>query len=204
LQRLASSLSPQEHERAGTYHHQRDRDRFLAGRGWLRRLLAVELHCEPHQVQLVTGPHGKPVLEACDLRFNAARSAGLALYATSWHMDIGVDIEAIRASADVEGIAGMYFSPHEQRALSALPPAKRLTAFFQCWTCKEAYGKGIGTGLDFPLTTIDVWHESGEPTTVSEWTIHQVHVAPGFAAAVAGARYDGPRPNVHAIRVPDS
>lgn len=61
-----------------------DRDRFLAARGWLRRLLASQLLCAPGQVRMVTRDGAKPGLASSDLRCNAARSAGLALYATSW------------------------------------------------------------------------------------------------------------------------
>jgi 4'-phosphopantetheinyl transferase len=98
-----------------------------------------------------------------------------------------VDIEAIRATADIDGIVPRFMSSAEQRLLASLPPAQRLAAFFQCWTHKEAYVKGIGTGLSFPLRDIDVWDGSRRAATVSGWSVHQVDVAPGFAAAVAGA-----------------
>jgi 4'-phosphopantetheinyl transferase len=102
-------------------------------------------------------------------------------------MDVGVDIEAIRATTEIDGIAARFMSPAEQCALAAVPPAQRLAALFQCWTRKEAFVKGIGTGLSFPLRDVDVWYGSREPATVSGWSVHQVDVAPGLAAAVAGA-----------------
>jgi hypothetical protein len=46
--------------------------------------------------------------------------------------------------------------------------------------------KGIGAGLTFPLQTVDSWAGNGRPATVSGWTAHQIELAPGFAAAVAG------------------
>ncbi len=102
-------------------------------------------------------------------------------------MEVGVDIETIRATADIDGMAARFMSPAEQRALASLPPWQRLAAFFECWTRKEAYVKGIGTGLSFPLRDVDVWDGGRRPATVSGWSVHQVDVAPGFAAAVAGA-----------------
>jgi 4'-phosphopantetheinyl transferase len=187
LRGLAACLSLEERQRADRFHHPLDRGRFLAARGWLRRLLASQLLCAPGEVRLVTGDCGKPRLTRSDLCFSAARSAGIALYATSWRMEVGVDVEAIRATADIEGIAARFFSRAEQRALASLPPAQRLVAFFQCWTCKEAYVKGIGAGLSFPLRTVDAWVGGGQPAIVSGWSVHQVDVAPGFAAGVAGA-----------------
>ncbi|MEA2242055.1 MAG: 4-phosphopantetheinyl transferase [Solirubrobacteraceae bacterium] len=196
LRGLSSCLSPEERQRADLFHHPLDRARFLAARGWLRRLLASQLLCAPGEVRIVTGDSGKPMLACSDLRFSAARSAGIALYATSWRMDVGVDVEAIRAIADVDGIAARFFSPDEQRALASLPPAQRLEASFQCWTRKEAYVKGIGAGLTFPLRTVDVWAGGRQRVTVSGWSVHQVDVAPGFAAAVAGAGTGAWVPNV--------
>jgi 4'-phosphopantetheinyl transferase len=111
-------------------------------------------------------------------------------------MDVGVDVEAIRATADVDGIAARFFSPGEQRALASLPPAQRVAASFQCWTRKEAYVKGIGAGLSFPLGTVDVWVGGRQRAIVSGWSVHQVDVAPGFAAAVAGADLGDWVPNV--------
>jgi 4'-phosphopantetheinyl transferase len=187
LRGVSSCLSPEERQRADLFRRSLDRARFLAARGWLRRLLASQLLCAPGEVRIVTGDSGKPMLACSDLRFSAARSAGVALYATSWRMDVGVDVEAIRATADIDGIAARFFSPAEQRALASLPPAQRLAASFQCWTRKEAYVKGIGAGLAFPLRTVDVWAGGRERVTVSGWSVHQVDMAPGFAAAVAGA-----------------
>jgi 4'-phosphopantetheinyl transferase len=168
----------------------------MAARGWLRRLLASQLLCSPDEVRMVTGHGGKPRLARSHLRFNAARSGGVALYATSWRMEVGVDVEAIRATADVEGLAARFFSPTEQRGLASLPAAERLTASFHCWTRKEAYVKGIGAGLSIPLHTIDVWADSGQDVRVCGWTIHQVDVAFEFAAAVAGEELDGWVPKI--------
>jgi 4'-phosphopantetheinyl transferase len=102
-------------------------------------------------------------------------------------MDVGVDIEATRSSTDVEGIAAKFMSPAEQRALASVPSTQRRQAVFQCWTRKEAYVKGVGTGLSFPLHTVDVWDGSDRPVVVSGWAVHQIDVGPRFAAAIAGA-----------------
>jgi 4'-phosphopantetheinyl transferase len=111
-------------------------------------------------------------------------------------MDVGVDVEEIQASADVDGIAARFFSPGEQRALASVAPAQRTAACFQCWTRKEAYGKGTGDGLSFPLRTVDVWAGDRQRTIVSGWSVHQVDLAPGFAAAVAGSDLGEWVPNV--------
>jgi 4'-phosphopantetheinyl transferase len=196
LRGLAAHLSPEERQRGNGYHRPLDRVRFVAARGWLRHLLGRQLGCAPGEVGIVTDDLGKPRIASSGLRFSTARSGGTALYATSWHMEVGVDIESIRATADVEGIAARFFTGAEQRALASLPPGERLDASFRCWTRKEAYGKGIGTGLDFALDTVDVGLDDGRSVEVSGWSVHQVAVARGLAAAVAGADTGGWIPGI--------
>src|SRR5262249_37272084 len=151
-----------------------DRARFLAARGWLRHLLASQVRSTPDDIAIVTSDRGKPRLACSDLSFSAARTASIALYATSWRMEVGVDIEAIRATTDIDGIAARFMSPAEQRALASVNASQRIVALFQCWTRKEAYVKGIGTGLSFGLEDVDVWDGGRGPATVSGWSIHQV------------------------------
>jgi 4'-phosphopantetheinyl transferase len=196
LRNLTACLSPEEKERAAGYRRRLERDRFAAARGWLRRLLAAQLLCAPAEVRFQGGDGVKPRVESSDLRFSASRSEDVSLFATSWKTEVGVDIEAIGVTTDVEAIAARFFSPGERRALASLPADRRRPASFQCWTCKEAYVKGVGAGLAFPIETIDSWSGGGGPASVSSWTIHQVEVGSGFAAAVAGEGLDGWTPTV--------
>jgi len=188
LASLSECLSSLEQARADEYHDPLARDHFVAARGWLRHLVAGQTDCRPDEVRFSIRPGGKPEIECSDLKFNGARSAGIALYATSWSTEVGVDVETIRdgAESDIDDIASKFFSVHEQQALAALTPDERLAASFQCWTCKEAYVKGIGSGLSFPVRTVDTWAEDGRAASVSNWTVLQIELAPGFAAAVAG------------------
>lgn len=190
LRGFAACLSAEEWRRAERFRRPLDRRRFLAARGWLRHLLASQLGRAPADITIVTGDNGKPRLTDSDVSFSASRTRGVALYATRRTMGVGVDIEVIRRVSDVDGMAARFTSPREQRALASLPPRQRLKAFFHCWTRKEAYVKGIGTGLSCAVRDVDVWHGSRQPVTVGDWTVCQVAVAPGFAAAVAGAHLD--------------
>jgi len=188
---LEECISPEESERAGQYRQALDRDRFVAARGWLRRLLASQLRGDAHDIRFVTSEGAKPSLVGSHLRFNASRSAGVALYATSWTTEVGVDIERVRAIDDIGGFAKRFFSVAEQSALAALAPAHRLDASFQCWANKEAYVKGLGAGLTVALQTFDTWSSDSAHCSVDGWTIHQVDVGFGFAGAVAGTGLSG-------------
>jgi 4'-phosphopantetheinyl transferase len=208
LKRFAVCLSPEERQRAERFRRSLDRERFVAAKGWMRYLLASLLSCAMSDIVIVADEDGKPRLASTGLSFSASRTGNVALYATSWRMKVGVDIEAIRPGTDIHGMTARFMSPAEQRALASLAPARHRQAFFQCWTRKEAYLKGIGVGLNFPLRNLDVWDGTDRPATVSGWSVHQVDLGPGFAGAVAGANAGGWAPPVPqvlgAINVGDS
>src|SRR5438046_2904931 len=48
---FSDTLSPDEQIRAGRFHFDRDRNHFIAGRGWLRTLLGHYLHCAAAELQ---------------------------------------------------------------------------------------------------------------------------------------------------------
>jgi 4'-phosphopantetheinyl transferase len=183
---LEAQLAPGERRRADRFLRPLDRRRFVVARGSLRRLLASQLGCAPREVPIVTDGRGKPGLAGSELRFSISRSAGVALYALSWTMEVGVDVEAIQESADLDRIAARFFSAAERRALASLPAGRRRLAGFQCWTRKEAYAKGTGDGITLPLADTHVGID-GCCTVGTDWSVHQIDVAPGFVAAVAGS-----------------
>jgi 4'-phosphopantetheinyl transferase len=196
--RLTRCLATDELDRADHLHQALDRERFLAARGWRRHVLAGQLGCAPEDVEFVVGEHGKPSVVGSDLRFSASRSAALALLAAGWGIEVGVDLEAITDTVDTDGVANRFFTKFERAALAAVPAApRRRTAFFDCWTRKEAYAKAIGIGLRLALDSVDVWAGDERPVIVGGWAVRGLAIAdpPGFAAAVAAAGTAGRIPS---------
>jgi 4'-phosphopantetheinyl transferase len=76
---------------ASKFHFQRDRDRFVSGRGQLRELLASYLGEPPGKLRFRYSSYGKPALSGFELHFNVSHSGGLALLAFSTDHEIGVD-----------------------------------------------------------------------------------------------------------------
>ena len=76
-----STLCLSERERAERYHFERDRNRFIVGRGVLRAVLGSYLGVEPAQLSFDYGARGKPVLtdlpDRRTLHFNVSHSDGL-------------------------------------------------------------------------------------------------------------------------------
>lgn len=199
LQALEPTLSEAELERAARFHFQIDRDRFVAGRGILRSLLGHYTGIPPHEVPLANGPNGKPQLAESvpsDVYFNLAHAGSVALYAFTCGSEVGVDLEALDASQVELAVAESFFSRAEVDALWSLPADERAHAFLRCWSRKEAYVKGRGTGLSTPLAAFDVSLERGARNALlrvrgpardgRRWSVRDVSaLVPGHAAAVA-------------------
>jgi len=193
---LTRLLSAEERERAERFAFLRDRDQFIAVRGWLRRLLGAYLHRSPSDIRFALGPQGKPHLDepGCDLQFNVSHSGDVGMLAFSRDRELGVDVERDERSVDVADLARSCFSDVEQRAFESLPTHRRRERFFQLWSAKEAYIKARGGGLSIPLQdfSIDVSSESDEwivttstPADVPFQLVRRLPAPAGYAAAVA-------------------
>ena len=99
------------------------------------------------------GPRGKPRLSRtlAPLEFNLSHSGQLGLIAATRDRSVGVDVEQVRYLSDLLELADQHFSPQERTGLRSLPPGERGTAFFRCWTRKEAVIKACGGGFSHPL-----------------------------------------------------
>jgi 4'-phosphopantetheinyl transferase len=188
---LRSYLNEEEVSRAERFVFPRDRDHFIVARGRLRELVGRYLHCSPNVVQFKTGRYGKLSLldDLAPLRFNLSHSNGLALYGFCLGRELGIDAEKIRPGFASEGIAARYFSAPEQKELAEVPNEHRNTAFFLCWTRKEAYIKAHGDGLQIPLDSFDVSLKPGEPETLrsadsGRWSMRSFVPATEFVAAL--------------------
>ena len=167
IDELAQTLSHDELTRADRFSFSRDRQRFVVCRGMLRKILSEYLKVEPSRLRFSYEEKGKPHLvggfHESGLQFNLAHSHELALYAFTLVRRIGVDLEYIRPLPDIDQISKRFFSAFENATLDTLPQGKKLQAFYNCWTRKEAYLKATGEGLSRSLADFDVSLTPGEP-----------------------------------------
>jgi 4'-phosphopantetheinyl transferase len=196
---LWPTLAPDERERAERFHFARDRARFIVARGVLRAILGRYLECEPGRLRFHYNQYGKPALapdrEAAGLSFNLSHTHDLALYALARSRAIGVDVEQLRDDLDHMAIAEQFFSLREVEMLRALPPEVRGSAFFNCWTRKEAYVKARGEGLSLRLDQFDVSLAPGAEVELlgvasdqgerSRWSLRSIDPGPAYVAALA-------------------
>jgi 4'-phosphopantetheinyl transferase len=198
---LEQTLSSDERDRAMRFHAERDRNRFIVGRGVLRTILSSYLEVNPAQLHFVYGPRGKPMLTdlpgSSTLYFNVAHSNELILFALTRAGAVGIDIEWLQLIRDTEVVARRFFLPREVAELAALPRERRALAFSNLLTRKEAFLKATGAGLSAPLAEIEVSFTPGElPRLLSIagnlqaaacWTLEDLSPAADYKGAVAVA-----------------
>ncbi|WP_424890301.1 4'-phosphopantetheinyl transferase family protein [Streptomyces sp. XH2] len=187
----ARILDPVERDRAAAFVRDLHRDRYVASHVGLRLLLGAYLATDPAAVELVRepcpgcgGPHGRPAAAGAPLHFNLSHAGDLALFAFA-DTPIGADVEQLQP-ADVVEEVGRVLHPAETAELAALPATRRPEAFGRCWTRKEAYLKGTGTGLS-ENPSVTYVGTGPAPASPEGWTLTDVAAVPGYAAAVAVA-----------------
>jgi 4'-phosphopantetheinyl transferase len=206
---LKKHLSPDEVLRADRYRRERDRIRYIIAHGALREMLADYTGQSPHDVSFGYTAAGKPFLiddrGERPLRFNLSHSGDWAAVGVALSTEVGIDVERIDSEVSVEAVAGRFFSRSEFEALRAVPPDQRVAVFFTAWARKEAYVKARGEGILDRLRRFSVSIDPEQPPIlltdstdaggVRQWTIYDLDIAPGYAAAIAA---EG---SAHRIRV---
>jgi 4'-phosphopantetheinyl transferase len=205
LPALLDLLDADERCRADRFRVEAGRQRFVAARAMLRRLLAGRLGVPPQSIRLATGPRGKPALAdptAGAPHFNLAHSGDLAVVALA-SRELGVDVEALRPFPRAERFAARFFAASEQRWLEEAPETERGHAALTLWTFKEAYLKAVGSGIAIALASVEVDLErpallrvAGVPVAAGEWTLLAARL-PGPAVAAVAIRGGGWRLVAH-------
>jgi 4'-phosphopantetheinyl transferase len=191
-------LSIDERQRAASFVFDKDRRRFAAGRGILRDILARYVGIHPADILFNVGSAGKPYLadqSGRSLQFNLSHSGNLALLAVTVGEEIGVDVEWVRSTVEVDQVAPIVFSPAEMAVLNGLVMPHKREAFFNGWTRKEAIVKALGAGLGYPVRQLTVAIAPDEPVRLiqaqeealngSRWTLAALSPGPGYVAALA-------------------
>ena len=195
---LESLLSADERARAASFHFPVHRTAFVTNRACLRILLARYLDSRPESIQFVYGAQGKPEVaeaESEGLTFNLSHTEDLAAIAVARGRRVGVDVEQVRLAADLLELAQHHFSAGEYQQLAALPSRQQLQAFYACWTRKEAFLKGLGTGLAQELSAFQVSFLPDErarllacqwsPDLCQSWRFHALDAGDRHVGALA-------------------
>ncbi|MFF8386053.1 4'-phosphopantetheinyl transferase family protein [Streptomyces kanasensis] len=195
----AGILDAGETRRAAGFQDPAARTRFVTSHVGLRVLLGDRLGTAPQDVVLVRErcgmpgceePHGRPAVAGHPgVHFSLSHAGDVALYALA-ASPVGVDVESRELVGDGLERLARRLHPDERRALDALPPAARRDALLGCWVRKEAFLKGIGTGLPGGVGAHHVGLAAAlappwAPPGPDGWALLDVPAPAGCQAAVA-------------------
>ncbi|MEU7115855.1 4'-phosphopantetheinyl transferase superfamily protein [Streptomyces sp. NPDC046182] len=197
---LRELLDDDERTRLQGFVRAADRARYRVAHVALRQLLGAYLERDPAQLRFVRetcpgcgGPHGRPAVAPAllpvPLHFSLSHSGDVVLLGFA-DTPVGVDVEAVPATEAAAEVAGALHRT-ERAELAALPEPARAAATGRCWARKEAYLKGVGIGLgeDPSVTFVGT---GSVPAAVPGWSLSDVPVPPGYAAACAIRMPEGP------------
>jgi 4'-phosphopantetheinyl transferase len=194
---LRSSITADEEQRRARFYRPDDADRFLVGRGTLRRELGRMLALPPTAVPLELGPHGKPLVTGGAIEVNVSHSGGVVLIALAVGVEIGVDVERIDDRVARDAVLDRFFSEREAAEMRALPDELRVASFFHTWASREALIKAVGAGFSLPIDSFDVSIDPGRPPALvsartpslagGPFTLVPIAVPPGHTAMLAVA-----------------
>jgi 4'-phosphopantetheinyl transferase len=152
--RASKVLDEAERSRAARFAFARDRDLFIFSHGFLRLTLAHYMGADARELCFTRSPRGRPELAtATPIRFSLSHTDGLVACVIASSADCGVDVESL-GRVEYRDLVGSVLAPAESAALMALGEEDRRDRFLEIWTLKEAYLKGRGLGLSFPLRDI--------------------------------------------------
>ncbi|MEG3631657.1 4'-phosphopantetheinyl transferase family protein [Streptomyces poriticola] len=198
-----TELDAAEQRRADSFMRAEDGLLYASAHIALRRLLGRYTGTAPADVTFVREPcpgcggaHGRPAVArpaeaAPDLHFSLSHSGGVALVGVA-AAAIGVDVEKRPKQESVE-ICARALHPDEQRELAAA--GEPTACFGRIWTRKEAFLKGIGTGLSRSPAQDYLGADTGRHP--AGWAILDVPCGPTHSAAAA---VRGPAPGRVRIR----
>ena len=183
----AAVLDPEERARAAAFVRAELRNRYTAAHVMLRQVLGECLGQDPAGLRFARedcpccgGPHGRPVLagEPRPLEFSLSHAGALVAVAVAG-APVGVDVEELPRPATVAEVSAVLHPAERAEIAAADDPA---AAFARLWTRKEAYLKGIGTGLGRDLGLDYVGSEQPGP---EGWALADLSAPAGHAVAVA-------------------
>jgi 4'-phosphopantetheinyl transferase len=191
-QSLGKRLSPAEQARAARFKFDKDRRLFVTAHAGMRAILAKYLGADPLRLEFIEGQNGKPAFAPdsawLEVEFNLSHSHQAALLAVAISRIVGVDIEYVKRDFEFAEVADRFFTAREVAALRNLPSALQRSAFFKCWTSKEAFLKAKGTGLSGELDEVSIALTSDQRVKVNAavtgWTLTELNSIDGYEAAL--------------------
>ncbi|MEU3692473.1 4'-phosphopantetheinyl transferase family protein [Streptomyces narbonensis] len=187
-----SELDEAERRRAASFIRPADGLLYATAHVALRRLLGRYTGTMPQDIRFVREPcpgcggaHGRPAVAPTPARpplhFSLSHSSGVALVGVA-AAPVGVDVERLPRQESVE-ICSEALHPDEQSELADATAEELQALFGRIWTRKEAFLKGIGTGLS--RSPAEDYLGADERRHPPGWTVLDIPCTATHSAAAA-------------------
>src|SRR2546425_4542494 len=153
-----SWLSTDEHAKAARFKSPLQRQRFIAGRVFSRRVLSKVTGLAPENLEIIKNQCGKPSLNPVAvggrlrskglLKFNLSHSENFLCIATAIGRDVGIDIEVVNPDLDILAISQASLDQEDNEQVQCASPNERSLVFYRLWTRREAFAKMLGHGVN--------------------------------------------------------
>ncbi len=183
---MTDFLSDDEIIRLGGFKSVQAHDTYLVGRVTLRRVIGRYLDCDPKDLRIAAGQHGKPILveqrQRAQVEFNVSHAEQVVGISVA-RRPVGFDVESTERCVDIGALSQRVMSVAERAAIfSNCGIEAQRSCFLRYWTRKEAVLKRDGCGLSRDPTGI----ETAESMTQCG-RIFSFAPRPGYIASVAGS-----------------
>ncbi|WP_154856033.1 4'-phosphopantetheinyl transferase family protein [Cyclobacterium xiamenense] len=181
-------LSDEERAQAHRFAQKADRNRYILGRGFLRKLLQVYLNEDNGSLRFGKNRYNKPfLLRRDEFHFNSSHGGDWVVIALSGN-EVGIDIERIDPRFTFEELLPTFFSESEIAYIRQSP--RPIESFYTIWTRKEALLKGIGLGITDHLNEYTLLSGSQEMLLPSlspnrEWQVRSFSMDPTYRLSLA-------------------
>ncbi|MFF0436153.1 4'-phosphopantetheinyl transferase family protein [Streptomyces sp. NPDC004327] len=209
-----STLDARERERAAAFLRPADRRLYTAAHLALRAVLGRLLGERPGDLVFAREPcpccgaaHGRPVLAVPEppVHFSLSHTEGRVLIATA-PVPVGADVERAPGPPAVRDLLPALHPRERSEVEAAADPERAAAVLGRVWARKEAYLKGIGTGLGRSTTLDDL---GGDPAREpgrhpAGWSVYDLPCGPRHhgALAVRAARPADGAPRLHLLASP--
>jgi 4'-phosphopantetheinyl transferase len=198
LERFEHCLSTDEKDTHDRFVFESDRHSYLLSHVLVRLALSHYLSLPPKCWTFRRGLHGKPSLSGpteIPMKFNLSHTTGVAVCGVTVGREVGVDVEALPARANMREVAARFFSKPEVELVQKLTPEESDQRSLELWTLKESFVKALGLGLSLEPNLFGFAFDSGgtprlEFTTgvgepLQDWRFARLTLRSSYTAAIA-------------------
>ena len=157
LNSYAAWLDASERDRLARFQRPARRRQFVAGRVLARLALGQVLEADPQSIRLQDRPGSAPLLMSPLMPaagFSISHSGRWVACAVSGSSKLGLDIEVVDGSRDIDALAAQAFDDRQQAWWASRRSETRVRDFYSLWSRAEAQFKlGVPAGAVFDLST---------------------------------------------------